>query len=75
MVRALENTIYFAPCNYAFPYAESASAIIDPQGGCVAFQPYGEAGVAVATIDTAQATGFLAMRFKPEAIHASDQQQ
>lgn len=68
MVRALENTIYFAPSNYCFPYPESASAIIDPTGTCIAWQPYGEAGVTVATIDTDKATGLLARRFKPELL-------
>lgn len=68
MVRALENTIYFAPSNYAFPCAESASAIIDPAGACLAWQSYGEVGVAIAEIDTDKATGLLARRFKPEGL-------
>jgi predicted amidohydrolase len=66
MVRAMENTIYFATSNYSFLYPESASAIIAPDGSCVAHQPYGEPGVTVADIDLEKATGFLAKRFKPE---------
>jgi 5-aminopentanamidase len=65
MMRALENTIYFATSNYAFEYPESASAIIDPEGKCVAWQAYCEPGVIVAAIDTDKATCLLANRFKP----------
>lgn len=66
MTRALENTIYFAPSNYTFPSAHSASAVIDPQGNCVAWQEYGVPGVAVADIDTGLATAMLAKRLRPE---------
>jgi predicted amidohydrolase len=65
MVRALENTIYFATSNYALEYSDSASAIIDPQGSCIGWQPYGASGVTVAAIDTDKATGLLAKRLKP----------
>lgn len=66
MVRALENTIYFAPSNYSFPSAHSASAIIDPQGNCIAWQEYGTPGIAIADIDTGQATAMLAKRLRTE---------
>ncbi len=66
MMRALENTIYFASSNYTFRYPESASSLINPTGQCVAHQPYGKAGVFVAEIDTELATGLLAKRFKPQ---------
>lgn len=64
MVRALENTIYFATSNYAFNFPEGASCIIDPQGNCLAYQAYGTAGIIVADIDLSKATGLLAKRFK-----------
>lgn len=64
MMRALENTIYFASCNYASQYPESASAIIAPDGRCIAHAPYGRVGVLVIDIDPVLATGFLAKRFK-----------
>ena len=64
MMRALENTIYFAPSNYALRYSESASAVIAPDGNCLACQNYGETGITVAEIDPALATGLLAKRFK-----------
>jgi predicted amidohydrolase len=66
MMRALENTIYFASSNYAFKYPESASSLIAPDGHLIAHQPYGEPGVFVAEIDTETATGLLAKRFKSE---------
>ena len=64
MMRAIENTIYFASVNYAMRFQESATSLIGPNGDCVAFQPYGRQGVLVAEIDTALATGLLAKRFK-----------
>jgi predicted amidohydrolase len=64
MMRAIENTIYFASVNYAMRFQESATSLIGPNGDCVAFQPYGRQGVLVAEIDTALATGLLARRFK-----------
>ena len=63
MLRAMENTIYFATSNYASRFPESASAIIAPDGFCVAYQPYRSPGVTVAEIDLAMATGLLAKRF------------
>lgn len=66
MMRALENTIYFASSNYATKYQESASCVIAPDGNCIAHQTYGEAGIIIAEIDPALATGKLAKRFKPE---------
>ncbi len=64
MVRAMENTVYFASSNYAVPFAESASAIIAPSGTCLAYQAYGQPGIAMADIDPGQATGLLARRLK-----------
>lgn len=64
MLRAMENTIYFASCNYGFRFPESASSVIDPQGTCIAHQAYGDAGVVVADIDLSIATGLLASRYK-----------
>jgi predicted amidohydrolase len=66
MCRALENTIYFASVNYGFANQESASCVIDPTGACLAYQPYGEAGVLGVDIDVTQATGKLAKRLAPE---------
>lgn len=66
MLRAMENTIYYASSNYCFEYPESASAIIAPGGNCLAWQNNRETGVTVAEIDLAKATGLLAKRFRAE---------
>jgi len=66
MMRALENTIYFASSNYASLFPDSASALIAPDGKCIAHGAYGLPGVFVAEIDLEKATGLLAKRFKPE---------
>ncbi len=63
MMRAIENTIYFASVNYATNFQESATSLIAPDGKCIAHQPYGKPGVIVADIDTSLATGILAKRF------------
>ncbi|MFD2147690.1 carbon-nitrogen hydrolase family protein [Mucilaginibacter antarcticus] len=70
MMRALENTIYFASSNYTSRFSESASCIIAPDGSCLANQPYGKVGVIVVDIDSAKATALLANRFKHEALDA-----
>lgn len=66
MCRSIENTIYFASVNYAMRYQESATCLIDPSGECVAYLPYGEAGVLVQDINPDVATGLLASRYAPE---------
>ncbi len=66
MMRSIENTIYFASVNYATKYPDSATSVIAPDGTCIAYQPYGEAGVLVVDIDPALATGLLANRLKPQ---------
>lgn len=66
LCRALENTVYFASVNYAFRHQESATCIITPAGDCLARLPYGQAGVLVADLDPARATGLLATRYAPD---------
>lgn len=66
MMRALENTIYFAASNYTSRFPEAGSAIIAPDGAVVAHAAYGEVGIVIAEIDPAKATGLLAKRFKNE---------
>lgn len=63
MMRAMENTIYFASVNYATKFQESATSLIAPNGKCIAHQPYGKTGIIIAYIDTSLATGILAKRF------------
>ena len=66
MMRALENTIYFASSNYASRYTESASAVFAPDGKCLVNEAYGRTGIIVTELDLNLATGFLAKRFKKE---------
>lgn len=64
MLRAMENTIFFASVNYCFEYPDSASCVVGPDGKCLGYQPYGVPGVVVVDIDMEQATGVLAKRFR-----------
>jgi predicted amidohydrolase len=63
MLRAMENTIYVASCNYTMCYPESATSLIDPEGNCIAYQPYSQIGILVSEINPELATGLLAKRF------------
>jgi predicted amidohydrolase len=65
LCRAAENTIYFATANYASEGSPTTSAIVNPDGTVLAFQPYGEEGLLIGEIDLDTATGFLASRYKP----------
>jgi predicted amidohydrolase len=62
LCRAAENTCWFATVNFASEGSPTTSAVVRPDGTLLAYQPYGEAGLLVADIDTAQATGLLASR-------------
>lgn len=64
MMRALENTIYFASCNYASRFPESGTAFINPDGSCLKHEEYGRPGILVADLNLSKATGLLAKRFK-----------
>ncbi len=64
LCRAAENTCYFASVNYASPGTGTTSAIARPDGTLLTWQPYGEAGLLVADLDLATATGLLASRCK-----------
>ena len=64
LCRAAENTCYFASVNYASKDSPTTSAIIQPDGTLLAYQPYGIEGVLAADIDLSEATGLLASRCK-----------
>jgi predicted amidohydrolase len=66
LCRAAENTCYFATVNYAAECSATTSALIDPDGQVVAWQPYGQEGVLVAEVDTTKATGLLAKRCRTD---------
>jgi predicted amidohydrolase len=52
--------------NCASAGAPTTSAIVNPDGTLLAYQPYGEAGLLIADIDLAAATRLLANRTKSE---------
>jgi predicted amidohydrolase len=64
LCRAAENTCYFATVNYASEGSPTTSAIANPDGTLLTYQPYGVEGVLVADIDLDPATGLLASRCK-----------
>ena len=65
LCRAAENTCYFATVNYAGDGSPTTSAVVQPDGTLLCYQPYGEEGLLFADIDLAKATGLLASRYKP----------
>ena len=71
IARSAENSIYFASVNNALRYQESATTLIDPDGICVAYVPYGAEQLLVHEIDLARATGLYARRYNP-ALYPQD---
>ena len=67
LCRAAENTCFFATVNYASAGSPTTSAVVRPDGTVLAWQPYGQAGLLMADIDVAEATGLLARRLKEYA--------
>lgn len=66
LVRAVENSVYFAGVNNAMRHQESATTLLGPDGDLLAHVPYGEEQLLVADLDLARATGFYARRFNPD---------
>lgn len=64
LCRAAENTCYFASANCASEGSPTTSAVARPDGTLLCYQPYGKAGLLIADIDLAAATGLLASRHK-----------
>lgn len=65
LCRAAENTCFVAGVNYATDGAPTTSVVARPDGSVLAWQPYNTEGLLVADIDTAEATGLLASRYRP----------
>jgi predicted amidohydrolase len=65
LCRAAENTCYIASVNYAGAGSPTTSAVIDPDGTLLCYQPYGAEGLLLADLDLARATRLLARRYKP----------
>lgn len=64
LCRAAENTCYFATVNFASAGSPTTSAVANPDGTLLTWQPYGVEGLLIADIDTSAATGLLASRCK-----------
>jgi predicted amidohydrolase len=65
LCRAAENTCYFASVNYASDGSPTTSAVANPDGTLLAYQPYGKEGLLLADVDLDLATGLLASRLRP----------
>ena len=65
LCRAAENTIFVASVNYAAAGSATTSAVVNPDGTLLAFQPYGKEGLLVADLDLSLATRRLAERLRP----------
>jgi predicted amidohydrolase len=64
LCRAAENTCFMATVNYASAGSPTTSAVVRPDGTLLCYQPYGKAGLLIADVDPAEATGLLASRCK-----------
>lgn len=64
LCRAAENTCYFGSVNCASDGSPTTSAVVRPDGTLLCYQPYGKAGLLIADIELAAATGLLASRCK-----------
>ena len=63
---SLENSIFLASLNCALPYQEAATAVIAPDGECLANLAYAKSGMRIAAIDPNAANRLYASR--PQAL-------
>jgi predicted amidohydrolase len=62
LCRAAENTCFYATVNYASSGSPTTSAVVNPDGTLLTYQPYGKPGLLIADIDLDTATRLLATR-------------
>ena len=62
------STCYFASVNCASDGSGTTSAIANPDGTLLCYQPYGKDGLLVADLDLSTATGLLAARCRTSAL-------
>lgn len=67
LCRAAENTCYVATVNFASAGSPTTSAIVNPDGTLLRFQPYGEEGLLIGDLNLDAATGLLAARCRTPA--------
>ena len=68
LCRAAENTCFVASVNYASEGSPTTSVVARPDGTVLAWQPYGKEGLLLVDVDTAEATGLLASRYRPTLL-------
>lgn len=68
LCRAAENTCYVASVNCASEGSPTTSAVANPDGTLLCYQPYGQEGLLLADLDLAAATGLLAGRLLPDPM-------
>ncbi|MEO8660941.1 MAG: carbon-nitrogen hydrolase family protein [Bryobacteraceae bacterium] len=73
LCRGAENTCYFATVNYASAGSPTTSAVVNPDGTLLTYQPYGKSGLLIADVDLNQATGLLARRYKQTAAGSREE--
>ncbi len=71
LCRAAENTCYVASVNCASEGSPTTSAVANPDGTLLCYQPYGQAGLLLADLDLAAATGLLARRLLPAKMRGA----
>jgi predicted amidohydrolase len=64
LCRAAENTCFVASVNYATDGSPTTSVVARPDGTVLAWQPYNKEGLLVADVDTTEASGLLASRYR-----------
>jgi predicted amidohydrolase len=64
LCRAAENTCFVATVNCASEGSPTTSAIANPDGTLLSYQPYGKEGLLIADLDLAKASGYLASRHR-----------
>jgi predicted amidohydrolase len=65
LCRAAENTCVVASVNYASDGSPTTSVVARPDGTVLAWQPYNTQGLLVVDVETDEATGLLASRYRP----------
>jgi predicted amidohydrolase len=65
LCRAAENTCYFVTANCASEGSPTTSAVVKPDGTLLNYQPYNREGLLLTDIDLSEATGLLALRYRP----------
>lgn len=63
--RAAENGVWYATVNCAGPNSPTTSAVIDPDGDVLAWQPHGQVGLLLADLDPSRTQRLLPERLRP----------